>query len=104
MSVLILNLLGTPGGPTIRGKQHEGIDWFFVYDFTTKMCKYQDKGNTVRKEFSRLIQDGSEFQQEVAAACRYLKFPGSGPKETPCMIIRGLQWRLMIHDLKTTLI
>lgn len=28
--------------------------------------------------------------------CRYLKFPGSGQRETPCMTIRGLQRYLMI--------
>jgi hypothetical protein len=60
------------------------------------MCKYQDNGNTARKEFSRLIQDGGEYQKEVAAACRYLKFTGPGQKETPCMTIRGLQRLLMI--------
>lgn len=96
MSLLLLNLLGTPGGPTIRGQENEGVDWFSVYDFATKMCKYQDKGNTARKEFSRLTQDGCEYQQEVASLCRYLKFPGSGQRETPCMTIRGLQRYLMI--------
>jgi hypothetical protein len=64
------------------------------------VCKYQDKGNTARRDFSRLIQEGSEFQQEVAAACRYLKFPGSGQKETPCMTVRGLQRLLMIYGGK----
>jgi hypothetical protein len=62
----------------------------------TKMCKHQDKGNAARKEFCRLTQDGGEYQQEVAALCRYLKFPGPGQKETPCMTIRGLQRLLMI--------
>ena len=62
----------------------------------THMCKYGDNGNAARKEFSRLIQDGSEYQQEVAALCRYLKFPGRGQKETPCMTLRGLQRLMMI--------
>lgn len=96
MSMLVLNLLGTPGGPTIRGQEIEGVDWFSTYDFATKMCKHQDKGNAARRDFARLTQDGSEYQQEVASSCRYLKFPGSGQRETPCMTVRGLQRYLMI--------
>jgi hypothetical protein len=96
MSMLVLKLLGTDDGPTVRGMLHEGMEQYSSYDFMTKMCKYQDNGNAARKEFSRLIKDGSEYQQEVAALCRYLKFPGKGQKETPCMTIRGLQRLLMI--------
>lgn len=94
--MLVLKLLGTDDGPTVRGMLHEGMEQYSSYDFMTKMCKYQDNGNAARKEFSRLIKDGSEYQQEVAALCRYLKFPGKGQKETPCMTIRGLQRLLMI--------
>lgn len=74
----------------------EGVQWFSSYDFMTKMCKHQDKGNAARKEFSRIVADGSEYQQEVAGLCRYLKFPGTGQRPTPCMTIRGLQRLLMI--------
>ncbi len=60
------------------------------------MCKYESSGATARKEFKRLISDDSEFKFEVVASCHYLKFPGKGQKETPCMTIRGLQRLLMI--------
>ncbi len=96
MSLLALQLLGTADGPKVRGKMHEGCGQYSVYDFMTHMCKYGDNGNAARKEFCRLNQTGSEYQQEVAALCRYLKFPGKGQKETPCMTIRGLQRLLMI--------
>lgn len=62
----------------------------------TKMCKYESSGASARNEFKRLISDGSEFKAEVVASCYYLKFPGKGQKETPCMTIRGLQRLLMI--------
>lgn len=96
MSLLALKLLGTADGPTVRGRVHDGSGQYSVYDFMTHVCHYGDNGNAARKEFSRLIQDGSEYHQEVAAMCRYLKFPGKGQKETPCMTIRGLQRLLMI--------
>jgi hypothetical protein len=89
MSLLVLSLLGTPDGPAMRGKEHEGCGWYSAYDFMTKMCKYQDKGNTARNEFSRLmplIQElrlRSEYQKEVDAMCSYLKFLGSGQKRHP---------------------
>ena len=96
MSTLVLKLLGTSDGPKVRGRIHDGGEHYSVYDFMTHMCKYGDNGNAARKEFSRLIHDASEYQREVAALCRYLKFPGRGQKETPCMTIRGLQRLLMI--------
>ena len=41
--------------------------------------------------FARLIANGSEYRDEVVKACDYLKFPGRGQRDTPCMDIRGLQ-------------
>lgn len=60
------------------------------------MCKYESSGATARKEFKRLTSDDSEFKSEVVASCHYLKFPGKGQKETPCMTLRGLQRLLLI--------
>ena len=45
-----------------------------------------------------LVQDGSEYKNEVDTLCVYLKFSGTGQRETPCMTIRGLQRLLMILD------
>ncbi len=94
--MLVLKLLGTDDGPTVRGKEHGGCGCYSVFDFMTKMCKYESSGATARKEFKRLTSDDSEFKSEVVAFCHYLKFPGKGQKETPCMTIRGLQRLLMI--------
>lgn len=69
---------------------------FSVYDFLTKARNYKDTGASARKEFARLVSDESEYKDEVVALCHYLKFPGSGQRETPCMTIRGLQRLLMI--------
>lgn len=72
---------------------HEGSGQYPVYDFMTHVCQYRDNGNAVRKEFCRLIQDGSEYHLEVAAMCRYFKFPGKGQKETSvpsCLVRAGL--------------
>ena len=95
MSSLLLKL-ADGDGQSIRGMEHNGIQYFAVYDFMTKSCGYKDAGATARKEFKRLISDGGEFQQEVVALCHYLKFSGTGQRETPCMTIRGLQRLLMI--------
>lgn len=99
MSTLLLKLIDGDTGSSsrIRGLTAPcGGQYFSVYDFMTVVCGYKDAGNSARKEFKRLTQDGSEFQNEVAASCRYLKFPGSGQRDTPCMTIRALQRLLMI--------
>ena len=62
----------------------------------TKMCKYESSGASARNEFKRLTSDGSEFKAEIVSSCYYLKFPGRGQKETPCMTLRGLQRLMMI--------
>lgn len=62
----------------------------------TKMCKYESSGASARNEFKRLTSDGSEFKAEIVSSCYYLKFPGKGQKETPCMTLRGLQRLMMI--------
>lgn len=97
MSSLVLKLLDKAGGSSVRGMLgQDGIQAFSVYDFMTIACGYGNSGATARNEFKRLTSEGSEFKNEVVALCYYLKFPGSGQRETPCMTIRGLQRLLMI--------
>jgi hypothetical protein len=57
----------------------------------TIACGYMDTGATARKEFRRLINDGSEYQQEIVASCNSLHFPGQrglsiAPAVLACMI------------------
>jgi hypothetical protein len=73
-----------------------GMQLFSVYDFMTKVCSYRDTGAIARKEFKRLIADGSEHKEEIVASCHSLHFPGQRGPATPCMTIRGLQRLLMI--------
>jgi hypothetical protein len=79
----------------------EGVDekdkwWFSVYDFINFVCGKNPGDAYARTIFSRLIKDGSEHQKEVVKNLDYLKFPGSGQRNTPCMTLRGLQRLLMI--------
>ena len=95
MSLLLLKL--TDGdGQSIRGKEHKGAQWFSVYDFMGISCGKVGKVSYAKTTFSRLVQDGSEYKNEVDTLCVYLKFSGIGQRETPCMTIRGLQRLLMI--------
>jgi hypothetical protein len=83
------------GNHTVRGVfTPDGQQFFSVYDFICKTCLYKD--GAARMEFSRLVDDKSEYQVEIVSLCRYLKFPGRGQRDTPTMTIRGLQRLLMI--------
>jgi hypothetical protein len=95
MSSLLLKLADGEG-QSIRGKEHEGAQWFSVYDFMSIACGKLGKVSYAKNTFSRLVQDGSEYKNEVDTLCVYLKFSGTGQRETPCMTIRGLQRLLMI--------
>lgn len=95
MSSLLLKLADGEG-QSIRGKEHEGAQWFSVYDFMSIACGKVGKVSYAKNTFSRLVQDGSEYKNEVDTLCVYLKFSGTGQRETPCMTIRGLQRLLMI--------
>jgi hypothetical protein len=96
MSTLLLKLLDKDGR-TIRGMLEKfGNQVFSVYDFMTVACKYESSGATARKEFKRLIRDGSDYKDEIVASCHSLHFPGQRGPSTPCMTIRGLQRLLMI--------
>lgn len=84
MSSLLLKLADGEG-QSIRGKEHEGAQYFSVYDVLSVACV--KKGNSYAKTtFSRLVQDGSEYRN----LCVYLKFPGAGQRKTPCMTIQDL--------------
>ena len=97
MSSLLLKLVDRAEGSSVRGMvTPDGKQAFSVYDFMTSACGYKDTGASARKEFKRVIGDGSQHQNEVVASCHYLKFPGAGQRDTPCMTIRGLQRLLMI--------
>jgi hypothetical protein len=98
MASLVLKLTGDDTY-SLRGMPAaDGMQVWSVYDFMTKACRYNSKetGACARNEFKRLIKDGSDVKDEIVSSCYYLKFPGSGQRETPCMTIRGLQRLLMI--------
>lgn len=78
----------------------DDLQVFSVYDFMTNACGYESSGASARKEFQRLIKDGSDFKNEVVASCHYCKFPGARQRDTPCMTIRGLQRLLLILGSK----
>ena len=109
MTHIVLRL--TSGTAPIRGMRVEGKgSYFSVYDFMWNTGSYPSKG-CLLKTFSRLISDGSDTQSEVKAYSLYLKFPGPGQRETPCMTIQGLQHLLCLlggkigqqyRDLATT--
>ena len=73
----------------IRGmKTPGGRSLFSVYDAMWNTGAYPSYA-AVKTAWARLTQ--SEFQEEVRAITTYLKFPGPGQRDTPCMDIRGLQ-------------
>jgi len=93
MTSLVLKLTESDGS-TLRGKVVNNEELYSVYDFMSRACKYPD--TTTRKEFSRLIADGSEHKTEVEASCHYIQFPGRGQRFTPAMTLAGLQRLLLI--------
>ena len=80
----------------------DGNEVFSVYDILSRAYTNKDPAGTARKEFHRLIADGSDFKEEVSASCYYIKFPGQGQRETPCMTIRGLQRLILIMKGKVS--
>lgn len=62
---------------------HAGAQWFSVYDFMTKACKYANAGASARNAYRDLISDSSEYKDEVVGSAYYLKFLGKGQRETP---------------------
>ena len=89
MTQIVLRL--TDGTTPIRGMVVPGKgQWFSVYDFMWNTGSFSSK-NAVTTIFSRMISDKSEHKEEVTSMCCYLKFPGPGQRETPCMSVMGLQ-------------
>lgn len=68
----------------------DGSQVFSVYDYMTQACGYKDTGATARAEFKRVIKDGSANKEEILSICYYVKFPGPGNRNTPCMTVQGL--------------
>ena len=98
MSALILKLIDSGSdGPVLRGgTDKDGNPAFSLFDLGNTAGKRGCENQYGRNIFYRLTKDGSKFKDEVNAFCIYLKFPGSGQKETPCASIRGLQRYLML--------
>jgi len=91
MSSLVLKLIDKAAGSSVRGMLGpDGIQAFSVYDFMTIACNKPDKSSYANTTFFRLTQDDSEFKNRILAHCKYMKFPGSGQRETPCMTLEGL--------------
>lgn len=85
------------GGPVLRGGlDKDGNPAFSLFDLGNIAGKRECENQYGKNIFYRLIKDGSKFKDEVSSFCIYLKFPGSGQKETPCASIRGLQRYLML--------
>ena len=98
MSALILKLMDSgPDGPVLRGTtDKDGNQAFSLFDLGNITGKRGCDNQYGKNIFYRLIKDGSKFKDEVLSFCIYLKFPGSGQRETPCASIRGLQRYLML--------
>ncbi len=82
MSSLLLKIADGEG-QSIRGKEHESVQYFSVYDFVNCACAKQAKVPYGKTTFSRLVQDGSEYKDELDTFCVSFKFPGKGQQETP---------------------
>ena len=103
MSSFVLSLTRDSAN-CIRGMVcSDNIQVFSVYDFIVRVNQYKtsktkimDEANAARKCFLKLINDTSEYKDEIKAMYRMVKFPGSGQRDTPAMTIRGLQRLLMI--------
>ena len=77
----------------IRGmKAPDGRTVFSVYDAMWNTGAYATRDAVTSAWTTLLLTD---FGEDVRASATYLKFPGRGQRDTPCMDIRGLQ-RLII--------
>ena len=89
--------LNDEDGSVIRGSSiPDEPDRWSVYD-TINFVRGNPPGhNYAHTYFSRLVKEGSEYQEELQSLCQHFKFPGSGQRETPTMTIRGIQRLLII--------
>lgn len=82
---------------SLRGKQDDnGMWWFSVYNFINFVCDKEEGSSYHYVTWKRLVSETSEHRDEVLTHCKYLKFAGSGQRDTPCMTIKGLQRLLML--------
>ena len=98
MSALLLKLTKSgPNGPVLRGMiDSNGNQAFSLFDLGNVSCQ-KDRDSTYGKNiFYRLTKEGSDTKNEIDSFLVYLKFPGSGQRQTPCAGIRGLQRYLMM--------
>ena len=97
MSALALCLTGLQDS-SIRGAiSPDGVHVFSVYDFIiNQACLKNLKSSNASVTLSNLIEEDSEYTDEVVKALNYRKSPDGGNRETPTMTIRGLQRLLMI--------
>ena len=98
MSALLLKLIDSrPDGPALRGGlDKDGNAAFSLFDLGNLACNKERDSTYGKNNFYRLTKEGSDYKTEVDLFTVYLKFPGSGQRQTPCASIRGLQRYLMI--------
>jgi hypothetical protein len=94
-------------GASLRGiERKEGInagEWYFsVYDFIALVCNKRLTSSYASVLFCRLIADTSEYRRELLDLTTYIKFPGTGQRETPCMTMCGLQVLMQIMGGKVS--
>ena len=73
----------------IRGKIHDGLERWSVYDFISIVFGNELGCNQSRTTFYRL-RDGQDHGEEIKSFCVDLCFDGSGQKPTPTMTLQGL--------------
>ena len=98
MSALLLKLMDSDSnGPALRGGlDKNGNQVFSLFDLGNISCKRERDSTYGKNNFYRLTKEGSEYKNEVDSFTVYLKFPGSGQRQTPCASIRGLQRYLLL--------
>ena len=96
MSCLFLKIIDKEGPALRGGVDKDGNPAFSLFDMGNIACNKERDSTYGKNVFYRLTQERSEFKSEVDSFCVYLKFPGSGQRETPCATIRGLHRYLMI--------
>ena len=96
MSSLLLKLTGIDGSAIRGATDIQGNPAFSLFDFGNIACEKERDSTYGKNNFYRLVKEGSEHKKEVDTFCVYLKFPGSGQRQTPCATIRGLQRYLIM--------
>lgn len=79
------------GGSFVRktaGKMNELV--YSVFDSVNFACNKPEQSKYGLINLYRLTQEGSEVKDKILGLCCYVKFPGRGQRETPCMTMQGL--------------